>query len=416
LSPSVASLICIGALLLAACSHISEVLTPVGQAFDAGVGSGAGAGGAGGAPEGGPDAQAGQNGTLTSSSLNSGQGHTCATLHGVLYCWGDNARGQLGLGDTTQRNSPARVGALGDWSQVAAGATHSCALRSDGAVYCFGGNDYGQLGQKTSEPTLAPMQLPLPSAAASIASEVNDVCIVGVDGALLCWGDNAEGQIGQDDPPPFSTPLPPTEVGTDRDWALADTGQGHTCGLRGPGDLYCWGRDTVSQLGLGDGSPEQTRTPTRVGTQTYVRIHAGQDHTCGIGTDGALYCWGLNMSGNLGTGDRIAHSTPTPIGPKVDWQQVSLYTFHSCAIDSAQHLFCWGRNVEGQLGVGDTDDRLSPTQVDGEGFTQVAVGLFHTCALKTDDTVWCTGIDDAGELGLGDTDRRNLFTQVQFPP
>ena len=414
MSSAIASLSCIGALLLFGCSSVSEVLTPVGLAPDASV-TGGTAGVGGSVADGGADTQAGENGTLTSSTLDSGQAHSCATLHGILYCWGDNSRGQLGLGDTTQQNTPARVGTLGDWAQVAAGAGHSCALRRDGSAYCFGANDYGQLGQKTSLPTLAPLQVPLPGAAASIVTEVNDVCVVGVDGALICWGDNAEGEIGQDDPQPFQTPLPPTTVGTDHDWTAADTGQGDTCGLRGRGDLYCWGRNTSAQLGLGDGAPVQTRAPTSVGTLTYVRIHAGQDHTCGIATDGSLYCWGLNMSGNLGTGDRVAHSSPTPIGVKLDWREVSLDTFHSCAIDSAEHLYCWGRNVEGQLGVGDYDDRLSPTLVTGEGFVQVAVGRFHTCALKADDSVWCTGVNDAGELGVGDTNRRNLFSPVQFP-
>jgi alpha-tubulin suppressor-like RCC1 family protein len=347
--------------------------------------------------------------------LDAAVGHSCATLHGVLYCWGDNARGQLGVGDSAVRTLPTRVGALGDWAQVAAGATHSCALRSDGSVYCFGANDIGQLGVTGITQSLVPMHVPLPSAVGAIASEVNHVCSIATSGALVCWGENFEGEIGQGDLPPFVSQFAPIQVGTDLDWIAVDTGQGDTCGLRGAGDLYCWGRDTSSQLGLGDGAPGQTRTPTRVGAATYSRIHAGQDHTCGIQTNGALDCWGLNQSGNLGTGDRVTHTAPTQIGSKLDWQEISLDTFHSCAIDSAQHLFCWGRNVEGQLGVGDTDDRLSPTQISGEGFVQVAVGRFHTCALKADDTVWCTGADDAGQLGLGDTDRRSSFSEVTFP-
>lgn len=404
-----------GLLLLGSCSRVSEVLTPNPNAPDAGTGGTADA--ALDAPIDAPiDAAEGGVGMLASSSLDAGTGHSCATLHGALYCWGDNARGELGLGDTTARSRPTRIVGFDDYVQVAAGANHSCALRNTGAVYCFGANDIGQLGIPGIGQSLTPAQVSLPSAGVAIATEINHVCLIASDASLICWGENIEGEIGQNDPPPVVSQFPPTEVGTDHDWIASDTGQGDTCGLRGAGDLYCWGRNTSSQLGLGDGAPAQLRTPTRVGDATYSRIQAGQDHTCGIRTDGALYCWGQNQAGNLGTGDRTAHTSPTLIGSKLDWQELSLDTFHTCAIDRAQHLFCWGRNVEGQLGVGDTDDRLSPTLVTGEGFVQVAVGRFHTCALKADDSVWCTGANDAGQLGVGDTDRRNLFTLVQFPP
>ncbi len=394
-------------LLLSACSRVSEVLTPVVD--------GAPDSGTAGPPDAAPDAPVGEAGTLTASSLDAATGHSCATLRGALYCWGDNARGQLGLGDTGSHLSPTRVGVLGDWARVAAGGTHSCALRSDGSVYCFGANDIGQLGTTGLGQSLTPAQVALPSAVTDIVTEVNHVCAIATDGALICWGENFEGEIGQGDAPPFVSQFAPIEVGTDHDWFAADTGQGDTCGLRGPGDLYCWGRNTSSQLGLGDGAPAQTRLPTRVGDGAYSHIHAGQDHTCGIRTDGSLYCWGTNQSGNLGTGDRTSHSSPIQIGTKSDWLEISLDTFHSCAIDRAQQLYCWGRNVEGQLGVGDTDDRLSPTLVAGVGFAQVAVGRFHTCALKADDSVWCTGANDAGQLGLGSTDRTNAFTEVRFP-
>jgi len=408
------------ALLLGACSRVSEVLTPIPDRLDAGTGGALDATAPDAepdatAPDAAPDAPLGEPGMLTTSSVDVGFAHSCATLRGVLYCWGDNARGQLGVGDNSARTLPTRVGALTDWEQAAAGSAHSCARRSDGSVYCFGANDIGQLGLAGSEQRLVPATVALPDAVSAIVSEVNHVCAIAINGALVCWGENLEGEIGQGDGPPFISQFAPTAVGTERDWTAVDTGQGDTCGLRGGGQLYCWGRNTSSQLGLGDGGPEQTRTPTRVGDATYSRIHAGQDHTCGIRTDGSLDCWGLNTYGFLGLGDRAARTSPTQVGSKRDWLEISLAVFHTCAVDAAQHLYCWGRNVEGQLGLGDTEDRLSPTLVAGEGFVQVAVGQFHTCALKADDSVWCTGADDSGQLGLGDTERRNSFSRVTFP-
>jgi alpha-tubulin suppressor-like RCC1 family protein len=398
-----------------ACSHVSEVLTPIAAGGDSalgGSGSGGGPGadgGLGGTPAGGSDP-----GQLPTSSIDAGTAHSCATLLGVLYCWGDNAQGQLGLGDTTSRSLPTRVGESEDWAQVAAGEAHSCARLRDGKVFCFGANNLGQLGAPTPSQSLSPLAVDLP-AAREVATEINHVCALSNDAELYCWGENSEGQLGQDDSPPFADQLDPTQVGSDADWTAVDTGQGDTCGLRGAGDLYCWGRNTESQLGLGEGAPTQTRSPSRVDTARYLRVQAGQDHSCAIDDNGRLYCWGLNDHGNLGTGDREAHSTPYQIGDKGDWLEVSLDTFHTCAIDASSDLYCWGRNAEGQLGVGDTDDRLSPTRVPGGGFSQLSVGRFHTCALKPDQSVWCTGANDAGQLGLGDTARRSSFEQLTLP-
>jgi alpha-tubulin suppressor-like RCC1 family protein len=426
LSVPAARLVYLGALLVLSCSRVSNVLTlPSGSPLDAGAGGVAGGSapdaattaGTNAGADAAPDAQPLEAGTLTTSSLAAGIDHNCAALNGALYCWGDNTDGQLGLGDTNSRNVPTRVGALGDWKLVACGDSHSCAVRSDGTAYCFGGNSIGQLGTSSMDSSLVPVKVESSAVVTDIVTEVNHVCVIGSDGALVCWGENLEGEIGQNDPPNpmFISSFAPIEVGTDRDWSAVATGQGDTCGVRGGGNLYCWGRNSSSQLGLGDGAPQQTRTPTAVGTTLYSHVAAGQDHSCAIRTDGVLFCWGLNTYGFLGTGDRVTQTSPTQVGAKVDWVQIALDVFHTCAIDSSQHLFCWGRNLEGQLGVGDNDDRLSPAQVTGEGFVQVAVGRFHTCVLKADDSVWCTGIADAGVLGLGDNNRRNTFTELTFP-
>jgi hypothetical protein len=398
-------------LLSVGCSHVSEVLTPTlepthapdaaaagASSFDAT----AGAAGAGLAPQ------------ATPPSLDAGTGQTCLTLRGALYCWGDNQRGQLGLGDTDPRSLPTRVGTLADWLEVTTGASHSCARRADGSVFCFGANEIGQLGNDAvAQSSSSPVPVALAAAAAHVVSEANHVCVITQNAALYCWGENLEGEIGQG--AALVNQLPPSQVGTDQDWIAVDTGQGHTCGLRGAGDLYCWGRNSDSELGLGDGALGQIRIPTQVGATTYAAVQAGQNHSCAIQADGALYCWGGNDFGNLGTGDRLSRTSPTQIGDKLDWVALSLDTFHSCAIDAAEHLFCWGRNQEGQLGVGDTDDRLNPSQVPGERFSHIAVGRFHTCALKVDDSVWCTGANDSGQLGLGDTARRSAFTEVASP-
>jgi hypothetical protein len=63
-----------------------------------------------------------------------------------LFAFGYNNSGQLGLGDTTNRNTPTRVGSATNWASVACGFYHTIAINTSGELYACGYNNYGQLG------------------------------------------------------------------------------------------------------------------------------------------------------------------------------------------------------------------------------------------------------------------------------
>lgn len=418
------------------CGEVVEVLGPAsnqgeGGALVSGAGSGAagdagdravsGAGGeSGGAASGagGDDPLGGAGGVPSRPDvvrLDAGSYHVCAVLDGALYCWGQNQRGRLGLGDTENRLLPARVGSDSDWSEVTAGSEHSCALKMDGSVYCFGVNDDGQIGVAGVNDVLSPLRVELPRPASSLSAEADFTCALLDDGALYCWGENVEGQLGQNDEYPGDDAPLPLRVTDFGDYLAVDTGQGHACALRSPGTPYCWGRNTASELGLGAGAPGQTRFPGLVVDATdFMSIQAGQHHSCAVRAPGSLWCWGGNTHANLGTGDRNQRDVPTTIIAD-GISAVSLDTFHTCALAADQSLSCWGRNAEGQLGVGDAVDRLTPAAVAGHVFEQVSAGRFFTCALDTDHVILCTGANESGQLGFGDTERRADFEPLSYP-
>ncbi len=396
---------------LLACSEVTEVLAPA----DEGVSTTIGSGGSGTTTGSGGSGGAGGGGGLATFVVDAGNDHSCAIRGGELYCWGGNQRGTLGLGDSQNRLSPERVGSLSSWVQVVTAADHTCALRDDGSVWCFGANDVGQLGTAGVNDVLSPLAVSLPGAAVGISSEAAFSCALLDSRALYCWGENIEGMLAQDDDYPGENQFTPVRVADFTDWMQVDTGQGHACALRLPGTLWCWGRNTGEQLGLGDDALDQYRFPQQVGElDDWTEVDAGQNHSCGLRAGSELWCWGENTHGNLGTGDPAKQTSPVRVDTR-QYRQISLDTFHTCAIDMADDLWCWGRNVEGQLGLGDTIDRALPTKVPVGGWDQVSVGRFHTCAQKLDHTVWCTGRNELGELGVGDGDRRSEFSQVWLP-
>jgi alpha-tubulin suppressor-like RCC1 family protein len=406
---------------LCGCSEVAEVLS-AGEAGAAGGGaSGAGGAGRAGSPAAGGDQP--ENPAL-GVMVDSGDSHTCAARFGVLYCWGANADGRLGQGegDDKDRSAPARVGPDADWIAVATGVAHTCALKQDGSVWCFGANTFGQLGQGTQASSAVPLPVVLPAKAVQLSSEANTVCVVLEDGALYCWGRNFEGNIGLGDQHPGVDQLLPIRSGTASDWSAIGTGDGHTCGVRAPGSLFCWGRNSASNLGLGQTVDVQLRSATRVGTQQdWSFVASGQDGSCAIGAAGSLFCWGGNGSGNLGLGDRELRQAPTLLAaPSAagGWRSVSIDTFHACAVSLAGDLYCWGRNIEGQLGTGDLDDRLEPARInqgDGQGYESAVVGRFSSCAVTTDSHILCSGENVSGQLGTADNTRRNAFSEVAFP-
>lgn len=375
-----------------------------------GISSG-GSGGMGGAPELVP-------GPMGSTVVvDSGDVHSCGVVDGALYCWGDNQNGALGVDDFESRNTPTRVGDELGWSAVGAGSDFTCGVRA-GAVWCFGGGSSGQLGAGDFTSSAVSLAVGLPSAVELIAAGSEHACVILDDGRLYCWGQNTEGQLAQADPwtgPGVNSALP-VQVAPGETFRRVSCGQGHTCAIRSDGTLWCWGRNTRGELGLGDGSSGQLRQPAQVGSATdWQHISAGQNHTCGVRL-GELYCWGDNSHGQLGVALAGPVFDPVLVPGVSGAVDVSVNTFHTCALEEGGSLYCWGRNIEGQLGDGTIDAKDQPTlSVPMDSWELVSSGRFHTCGVRA-GSILCTGDNAPGRLGTGDGDRRREFTKTAYYP
>ncbi|MFK8001030.1 MAG: RCC1 domain-containing protein [Polyangiales bacterium] len=343
-------------------------------------------------------------------TLAAGTDHTCIVVEGQLLCFGSNALGQLGR-EGSDLLTPTLVEADRRWIEVTAGERFGCGLITGGEVLCWGDNRDGQLGDGTFNTRRAPATTGLN--VDRVRAGYHGVCGVTESGEAYCWGRNSEGQIGIGSSGGAPPPEPAPVLVSSQDWTDVDLSQGHACALSGT-DLYCWGRNTQGQLGLGAGAVEQVRTPTLAQEGSYQRVVVGPVNGCALDEAGALYCWGSNTAGQLGTGTGMDALVPTLVDAR-RFIDVDIDTFHACAITGGE-LYCWGRNAEGQLGLGDLLTRTTPARV-GEftDWVEVAVGRFHTCAKRSNGSVWCTGENEDGRLGVGDTGRRNDFTEVVLP-
>jgi alpha-tubulin suppressor-like RCC1 family protein len=299
----------------------------------------------------------------TWASVSAGSTSTCATrTDGTLWCWGANGAGQLGTGDTTNRLSPIQVGTATSWAMVSAGNSDTCAVRTDHTLWCWGFNSAGQLGTGDTTDELTPTQVGVGASWATVSAGSNGgTCAIRTDDTLWCWGYNFFGPLGTGD---TNDRLTPTQVGNATSWATVSAGNGSTCATRTDGTLWCWGRNDNGQLGTGDTTGRLT--PTQVGIATsWATVSSGDaESACAIQTNGSLWCWGDNLSGDLGTGDSTSHLTPTRVGTASTWSTVSTGGVGStCATQTNGTLWCWGENDLGQLSTGDTTDRLTPTGI-----------------------------------------------------
>jgi alpha-tubulin suppressor-like RCC1 family protein len=216
----------------------------------------------------------------------------------------------------------------------------------------------------------------------TVSAGLAQTCGTRTSGTLWCWGANGSGQLGLGD---FVYRSSPTQAGAATDWKTVATGSYHTCGVRASGALWCWGYNTDGQVGNG-ASSNGVSSPVRVGTTTDWRTaSAGGYHTCGVRTSGTLWCWGNDLSGQVGDGaptnDKVV---PTQVGAATEWKSVELGGYHTCGVRTSGTLWCWGSNGNGQLGIGmSVGSRTSPTQVGtATDWWEVSVGTSYTVGMR----------------------------------
>jgi alpha-tubulin suppressor-like RCC1 family protein len=171
-------------------------------------------------------------------------------------------------------------------------------------------------------------------------------CALDSSGQAFCWGKNSSGQLGNGTTTDAAAPTP---VATDLRFRAIAAGFGHTCAVALDGGAYCWGNNQLGQLGTGSVSTAATPVTSPVavaGGLRFSSITAGSTHSCALGEDGRAYCWGDNASGQLGTGDLVAHPSPTLVAGGITWSRLSTSNGRVCGVSTDHRLYCWG---SGQL-------------------------------------------------------------------
>ncbi len=218
----------------------------------------------------------------------------------------------------------------------------------------------------------------------------------------------------------------------DAEVIAVSAGGGQTCAILEGGALFCWGRNSEGQLGLGD--LEDRLVPTLVANANVEdstvplppmqSVTTGYNHTCALSEGGVAYCWGRNDYGQTGDDPSEPNLTPTPLvfPDGLTFTNLDAGGNHTCAIsadaggygDTA--AYCWGYNVYGQLGGGDWVGEYSSDALHvvlEMPVVAISAGGSYTCALTSNGAFWCWGSNDYGQLGIGEpTDQFNPYPAI----
>ncbi len=246
------------------------------------------------------------------TKVAAGAATACAVHTGRVSCWGDGLRGQLGNGDLVESptSSPVAVAGLQGIVDVAVGLTHACAVRVDGQVLCWGDTDNGKLGNGINSAITRP-GVPVTglTGATSVAAGASHTCALKADTTVWCWGDGNTGQLGLGVPDAKADTAVPVPGLT----GVAQLAAGGltTCAVKSDGGAVCWGDGTAGQIG--NGARANVLAPQPVsGITDAMQIGVGTRHACLVTKTLAPFCWGSNASGQLGTGATLTTTSLTP--------------------------------------------------------------------------------------------------------
>lgn len=236
-----------------------------------------------------------------------------------------------------------------------------------------------------------------------VAAGMSHSLAIGSDGAVYSWGSNYEGELGNNSTTASNTPVAVAQGAIPADVTIEAISAGRyvSLALGSDGKVYGWGANTTGQLGNETGIDSSVPVAVSQGDipdgVSIEAISAGSDYSLALGSDGKVYGWGFNGDGQLGTGSTWPSGKPIAAAQGAIPADVTIETISagqggfSLAIGSDGQAYSWGFNLQGQLGNGTTTNSSLPVAVSA-GDIPAGVSLEDAAAGSSHSVV--VGSDD----------------------
>ena len=339
------------------------------------------------------------------------------SINNVLYAWGNNSIGQLGVNTTTDYSSPVQIGSLNYWNRVSCGYSYfSLGIQSPGTLWSWGNNSYGQLGVNTNgtNNTSSPVQVGALSNWTQIAAGNSHWLAVQNPGTLWACGYNGYGELGNNTSSTSQGASTPIQIGVLTTWSQVAAGNYSSYAIQNTGTLWAWGYNAQGQLG--QGNTNNYSSPVQIGALsnwTQIAVNSTSATALALQSNGTLWAWGFNAFGQIGNSNTNNQSSPVQIGALTTWIKIASGGYSNYAIQSNGTLWSWGLNSQGQLGLNTTVGISSPVQIGtASNWIQVGAGSLQLAAIQNNGTLWMCGYNSQGQIGNNSTTDISVLTQV----
>lgn len=321
-----------------------------------------------------------------------------------LFIWGNNTEGNLGRGTSLASNqlyAPNMLTPESNYNFISAGGDGArarwFAISTDGILYSWGNNFAGSLGVGDTIRRLVPTAVNITSSFVFVNGGIFSTAAISTDGKLFTWGQGTNGALGNGTT--TGNVLNPTQIGSSS-WYQVKVGYNFMGGITGAYKLFYWGIGN----GSGDGTGSSRSVPTAIGSSSWIFIGVGNSCTFGIRSDSTLWAWGNNYLGVLGLGDTISRSSPVQIASPANWKYVDPcrlwsggiaqnFPWRAYGIASDNTLYVWGYPQSGQAGTISTN-YSAPVQMSASQFSAVSAGFSSTVAIRLNKSGYYYGVSD----------------------
>jgi alpha-tubulin suppressor-like RCC1 family protein len=324
---------------------------------------------------------------------------------GTVWTWGDNTYGELGNGNTTESDVPYHVSDLSGISSVIADkGDHTLALKGDGTVWTWGNNDYGQLGNGTTTESHVPGPISSLTGIVSLSSGLDEIVALKNDGTLYGWGYNGDdSELAAGGSAATQTATPATVSNLSGITAIA-AAKSHYLALKSDGTVWTWDDTTPGEISNGTTITGSSSAIQVSGLSGITQVACGTYFNMVLKSDGTVWAWGQNANGELGDGSTTDSQTPeevyTSSGPLSGITAITCTGSFGMALKSDGTVWTWGANGSGQLGNGNTTSTDTAAEI-LTGITAIGAGAIDAYAIKSDGTVLAWGDNTYGQLGNG---------------
>nr|KAF6428370.1 RCC1 and BTB domain containing protein 2 [Rousettus aegyptiacus] len=260
-------------------------------------------------------------------------------------------------------------------------------------IFVLGTNCCGCLGLGDIQSTIEPRRLESLSgkkiACLSYGSGPH-VVLATTEGEVFTWGHNAYSQLGNGT---TNHGLVPCHISTNlsnKQVIEVACGSYHSLVLTSDGEVFAWGYNNSGQIGSGStaNQPIPRRVTACLQNKVVVNIACGQMCSVAVVDNGEVYVWGYNGNGQLGIGSNGNQSTPCRIAALqgIRVQRVACGYAHTLVLTDEGQVYVWGANSYGQLGTGNKSNQTYPTPVTVEKERIIEIAACHsahTSAAKT---------------------------------